>query len=392
MHIGSDANTHTGRARGWPLRREPSTARLAMLAGMAGMVALAGCGPKAPAVAPEAAPFIARGDQIVIPAGSPLRSQIAIATVGSASIAQDVVAPAIVEADPARQHRILSPLAGRITRLGAHLGDRVHAGQSLALLTSPDLSSALADDTRARTQLRLTGSARDRAVALKGIGGAADKDVEQARADYAGAQAEAARAGDRLRQVGATAAVRGGGLALTAPSSGVVTDLAAAPGAFWTDPTAPLMTVTDIGTVWVTANVAESDLGTIREGQPVHIAFTAYPGETIAGRVQSIAPLLDPDTRRAKVRVVIANPEGRFKPGMFATVSFAAAAKGEPAVPTTALLLKDDATTVYVEVRPWTFERRTVDTGPDQGGRTTITLGLSSGQRVIAKGGVLLDD
>jgi cobalt-zinc-cadmium efflux system membrane fusion protein len=61
-------------------------------------------------------------------------------------------------------------------------------------------------------------------------------------------------------------------------------------------------------------------------------------------------------------------------------------------VPTTALLLKDDATTVYVEVAPWTFERRTVDTGAEQGARTTIPHGLAAGQRVIATGGVLLDD
>jgi cobalt-zinc-cadmium efflux system membrane fusion protein len=77
---------------------------------------------------------------------------------------------------------------------------------------------------------------------------------------------------------------------------------------------------------------------------------------------------------------------------MFATVRFAASAERAPSVPTSALLLKDDATTVFVEVAPWTFERRIVDTGDEQGGRTTIPHGLAAGQRVIAKGGVLLDD
>lgn len=343
-------------------------------------------------VAPEAPAYTVQDNKIIIPAGSPLRSKIAVSAVTDSSIPQDVLAPAVVEADPGHQYRILTPLAGRITQLGVHLGDRVSAGQTLAILTSPDLSSAQADDVRARAQLRLTSVARDRAVALKGIGGGADKDVQQAQADFAAAQAEAARAADRLRQLGAAAKMRGSGLALTAPASGIVTDLAAAPGAFWTDPTASLMTVSDISTVWITANVTESNLATIHTGQTAAITLTAYPGESITGRVQSIAPLLDPDTRRTKVRIAIPNANGRLKPGMFASANFAAPAKGAPTVPTTALLLKDDATTVYAELRPWTFERRVVETGAEQSGRTVITRGVGVGERVIAKGGVLLDD
>ncbi|USI74674.1 efflux RND transporter periplasmic adaptor subunit [Sphingomonas morindae] len=353
---------------------------------------LAGCDAKVP-MQPAAPPaFVVQGDRVVVPSGSPLRARLALAAVTDTDITQQIAAPAMVEADPAGQSRILAPLAGRIVRLGVRLGDPVQAGQVLAELASPDMASALADEARAQSQLRLTIAARDRAMGVKAIGGAADKDVQQAEADYAAAKAEAARAGTRLRQLGASAAARGDGLALTSPSSGVVTELAAAPGAFWTDPTASLMTVANIDTVWVTADVAETDLGAIRLGQAVGIAFAAYPGETIAGRVHSIAPLLDPETRRAKVRIALSNPAGRFKPGMFATVRFTAPTKTAPTVPTTALLLKDDATTVFVETRPWTFERRTVETGPDEAGRTTISHGLVAGQRVIAKGGVLLDD
>ena len=373
--------------------RVPSLATiLGSSAVMLTLAGLAGCTAKAPMPRAEAPAFVVQGNRVMVPAGSPLRTRLALASVTDAAIAQQIAAPAMVEADPAGQLRILTPLAGRIVRLGARLGDTVRAGQMLAELASPDMSSAFADDARAQSQLRLAIAARDRATGVKAIGGAADKDVQQAQADYAAAKAEATRTSTRLRQIGASAAGRGGILTLTAPSSGVVTELAAAPGAFWTDPTAPLMTVANIGTVWVTANVAENDLGAIRMGQAVDIAFAAYPGETVAGRVQSIAPLLDTDTRRTKVRIALSNAAGRFKPGMFATVSFTAPAKTAPTVPTTALLLKDDATTVYVEVAPWTFERRIVDTGPDEAGRTTIPQGLVAGQRVIAKGGVLLDD
>ncbi|WP_293979986.1 efflux RND transporter periplasmic adaptor subunit [Sphingobium sp.] len=375
-------------ASGIALRIVPSVRLVAIVA----VAALAGCGSKTSTSAPPPAPFTMEGNRVVIPASSPLRKKIAIAPVTDASVTQGVEAPAAVEADPARQYRILTPLTGRITALGVHVGDRVRAGQVLATVAAPDLSSAQADDARARAQLRVSATARDRAIALKSIGGGADKDVQQAQADFAAAQAEAARAADRLRQLGASARMRGGGLALTAPAAGIVTDLAAAPGAFWTDTAAPLMTVADISTVWVTANVTESNLASIRAGQPATISLTAYPGETVTGRVQSVSPLLDPDTRRAKVRIAISNANGKLKPGMFGSVSFIAPSGRMTVVPTTALLLKDDATTVYAEVRPWTFERHVVETGTEMGGRTVITKGIAVGQRVIAKGGVLLDD
>jgi cobalt-zinc-cadmium efflux system membrane fusion protein len=185
---------------------------------------------------------------------------------------------------------------------------------------------------------------------------------------------------------------RSGTLALVAPFAGVITDLAAAPGAFWTDTTAPLMTVSGLGTVFVTANVAEGDLAGVHRGQPVTIRFAAWPDEQVRGTVDTIGALLDPDTRRAKVRIALANPDGRYKPGMFATVTFTAPSRVAPTVPTTALVLKDDATIVYVEQQPWVFVARAVETGAEQGGRTVVTRGVAAGDRIIARGGVLLDD
>ncbi|WP_420136698.1 efflux RND transporter periplasmic adaptor subunit [Sphingomonas sp.] len=378
-----------------PVRRRgvrpiTSAAPIGILAAL--LCTLSSCGSKTPTATPDVPSFIAQGGRVTIPAQSPLRTRLVIARVGDSDLGRQIAAPAVVEADPGHQARILTPIAGRIVTLGARLGDHVRAGEMLATLASPDLSSALADDAHAQAQLRLTSAARTRALGLKAIGGAADKDVQQAQADYAAAQAEATRTHARLRQLGQSRMVKGGGLALVAPAAGVVTDLAAAPGAYWTDLTAPLMTISNIGTVWVTANVGEADIASVHIGQPVQIRFDAFPDQGIAGRVQSIAPILDPDSRRTKVRIAIANPDERFKPGMFATVRFAAAAERAPSIPTSALLLKDDATTVFVEIAPWTFERRVVDTGDEQGDRTTIAHGLATGQRIIAKGGVLLDD
>jgi cobalt-zinc-cadmium efflux system membrane fusion protein len=174
--------------------------------------------------------------------------------------------------------------------------------------------------------------------------------------------------------------------------SGSIIDLTVAPGTYWNDATAALMTVADLSTIWVTANVPEKDTALIAKGQPVEIVFSAYPGEVFKGEVLFVSNVLDPDTRRTKVRINLENPENRFKPGMFANVTFFAPKQTIPIIPTTALFLKDDASQVFVEVAPWAFESRRVEVGFQQGDEAAIRNGLSAGDRVVTRGGVLLND
>jgi cobalt-zinc-cadmium efflux system membrane fusion protein len=181
-------------------------------------------------------------------------------------------------------------------------------------------------------------------------------------------------------------------LTISSPITGSVIDLAVAPGTFWNDPNAPLMTVADLTTVWVTANVPEKDIALVAKDQSVEVNFVAYPGEVFKGRVLFVSQVLDPDTRRAKVRIAFSNPEERLKPAMFANVTFFTPAQTMPVVPTTALVLKKDSNRVFVEIAPWTFEPRPVKTGFQQGNQIVIQEGLNAGDRIVAKGGVLLND
>src|SRR5437667_11845839 len=108
---------------------------------------------------------------------------------------------------------------------------------------------------------------------------------------------------------------------ILAPIAGSVIDRAVAPGAFWNDPTAALMTIADLSTVWVTANVPEKDTSLIAKGQTVEVVFAAYPDEVFKGQVLFVSDILDADTRRTKVRIAFQNPDIRLKPNMFANVS-----------------------------------------------------------------------
>ena len=342
--------------------------------------------------------LIKKGGRIEIPDGSPLRDKLTIDAISQREIKRNLLLPAVVEADPARLVKVLPPLAGRVTQLKVQLGEEVVRGQPLAVLDSPDLATAYADYDRAKVLLVLALRNRDRLRDLTKSGGAALREQQQAEADSVTAEVENQRAGARLRQIGVDpdstddTTNKSRTVTISAPVSGSVIDLAVAPGALWNDSTAALMTVADLSTVWVTANVPEKDTSLVAKGQSVDIIFAAYPGEVFNGQVLFVSNVLDPDTRRTKVRVNIDNTAKRFKPGMFANVTFFAPGQTMPIVPTTALVLKDDANQVFVEVAPWTFASVPVEIGFQQGDEAVVQSGLKVGDRVVVKGGVLLND
>jgi len=339
-------------------------------------------------------PLIRAGQQITVPEGSPLRTKLAIQPVTEQEFQRNLLLPAVVEADPGHLIKVLPPLAGRVTQLKIQLGERVQAGQPLVVIDAPDLATAYADYDRAKDLLALALKNLDRQRILGKEGWTAQKDLQQVETDYATAQVELQRASARLKEIGvdaeATTELRE--VTVVAPMSGSVIELTAAPGAYWNDTTAALMTVADLSTVWVSASVPEKDTALISKGQLVEVNFAAYPGEVFKGNVLFVSDVLDPDTRRTKVRIAFDNPDTRLKPGMFANVRFYAPTHRVAVVPTSALILKDDANQVLLEVAPWTFEARTVDIDFQQGDQAVLRSGLKGGDRVVVKGGVLLSD
>jgi cobalt-zinc-cadmium efflux system membrane fusion protein len=345
-------------------------------------------------VVEKAVSIVRSGDRVTVPEGSPVRSRLAIEPVALKDIKRDLVLPAVVEADPGRTVNVLPPVAGRVVSVKVQLGERVTDGQELLVLDSGDLAQAFSDDEKARTEITLTKQALDRELGLEKAGGGAVKDREQAQSDYAQAQSEFDRAETRLRSLGVAAdpAEKTRLLTVKAPMAGSITDLQVAPGAFLNDPTATIMTIANLQTIWVTASVPESDTALVSKGQAVDVSFTAYPGEVFKGQVLFVSDVVDADTRRTKVRIAFKNSDIRLRPGMFANVSFYAPTQSVPVVPTSALLLKDDLNQVFVETAPWTFEARTVDIGFQQGDQVVLTGGVKAGDRVVVKGGVLLGD
>ncbi len=347
-----------------------------------------------PSLHDTAAFYTVDGARITVPPTSPLRVKLGIADIADKNIQRSLTLPAVVEADPARTAKVMPPVAGRVIDLKVQLGARVAQGDVLAVIEFSDLAQAISDLEKARSALTLTKQTLDRLLTLEKTRAIAVKDREQAQSDYAQAQSEFERAQNRLQAIGAPSDQRGDDrhLAMKAPVAGSVIDLQMAPGAFLNDPTAPVMTIADLSTVWVTANVPEKDTSLISKGQSVEVVFTAYPNEVFKGNVLFVSDVLDPDTRRTKVRIAFANPDIRLKPNMFATATFLAPERAMPVVPTTALMLRNETDQVFVEVAPWVFEARPVEIAFQQGSEAIVARGVKAGERVVVKGGVLLND
>lgn len=360
---------------------------------------LAACGGKHPGADPakgkaaDTSELQRQGALVTVPEASPLRKNLVVGPVALEAFAYTIDAPGVIEAAPEMLVKIAPPLSGRIVRLHHQLGDTVKAGEALVTIDSPDLGAAYSEQIKAQATLLQARHEFERQKTLQDEDISARKDLEAAQQALAAAESDARATADRLAQLGATANTASRReYVLRSPITGRVVEMNGAQGGYWNDNTASVMTVADLSTVWLSANVAEKDLPQMFVGQAAHIIPNAYADRAFDGKVKYIGDLLDPETRTVQVRVAIDNREGRFKPGMFTRVSFSGASHPALLVPASALLQSGLLTRVFVEQSPFHFESRVVSVGASVGDRVEVLSGLKAGERVVVKDGVLLND
>jgi len=338
--------------------------------------------------------LVRQGQRIFIPESSPLRERLAVMPAQTRLTGGRIVAPGTVEADPARTVPVLPPGGGRVEAVKIALGDRVERGQPLTVIDSPDVAQAYDDNDKAASAARLATRNLKRQEEQFAIGAISQHDLDQARSDNEQAVAEYTRTRARLRAMGAAEAARGADRRLTvrAPVAGSITALAIAPGAVINDITQTIMTVADLSVVWVTAQVAEKDVAALAPGQDAEVTLDAYPGRTLHGKVLFVPDVIEADSRRNKARIAFANPDYALKPNMFTTVTLHGPALTRVVLPSSALLMNNDRTSVFVATAPWTFERRTVEPFLEGSSEVTLAAGVQPGEQVVVRGGILLND
>jgi cobalt-zinc-cadmium efflux system membrane fusion protein len=349
-------------------------------------------GPERGGEAPES--MVRQGNKILVPEGSALRNRLSVMPAEAQAVSARLVLPGIVESDPARTAAVLTPLSGRVIALKVALGDRVARGQVLAVIDSPDLGQAYEDDDKAADTVKLTDKNLGRQEAQNKLGVASDRDLDQARSDHAQAVAEYTRTQARLKMLGASLGDKSSSrlLTVTAPVGGSVTALAVARGNMINDPSQPIMTIADLSTVWVTALVPEKNVAAVAKNQDAEVSLVAYADRVLRGKVLFVSDVIEPDSRRNKIRIAFGNPDYALKPNMFAAVTLTGPRQSQVVLPSSALLMNNDRTSVFVAVAPWTFERRTVDTQLEDGSSVAIRSGIEAGEQVVVKGGILLND
>jgi len=358
------------------------------MAVLAAALAAGGCG-NSGGVAQSAAAPAGSGDAAVVPADA---RGIKTQRVEANDVPVYLELPAHVEPDPTRVVHVYPPAGGRITVMKVRPWDRVEKGQTLALLESADLSRAMADYQKARVDNDVKQKALNRAEDLLAHHAIAEKDYQQAQGDAQMAKAEVDTAREHIRILGADPDHPTSELRVTAPRSGVILDIGAAPGEFSKslDAPLPLCTIADISTVWAVGEVYEKDYTGAKSGAPAQVSLNAYPGEHWAGRVSVISDEVDPATRTLKVRVVLENPGGRIKPGMFGTIRMLRTTSKGILVPAAAVIREGADASVFVKKDNGQYARRKVTIGRVADDTIEIVSGLQSGETVVVDGALLL--
>jgi cobalt-zinc-cadmium efflux system membrane fusion protein len=389
-----------------------ATVAIAVVAGFAAGRSL----PSASVATPVSAPSGAAADPqlpatIILPEPKLANLQLQIEKAKAGPLVRAVSATGSVGYDQLHLARIRPMARGRIEALDVTAGDRVVAGQRLAVLDNFDLSAAHskvlgaeAALNQAKAQLAAASAAYDRAtnlirsdlvtqaelVARRATAVTMEADLRTKEAQLRQYQEEEARLLPvRPAPAGADTSndqpgdSRG---ALFAPFAGVVDSVSVATGEI-VDPATPIFTVSDLSTVWVQADVAERDLGAVKVGDAVEVKVSAFPGRVFAGRVTYIPDQIESATGMAKVRCEVPNPDGALRVNMFATVTILSPQGGDAVLaPSSSLQEVNGQSVVFIPTGDRQFAWRAVHIGLVANGKTQITSGLAAGTPVVGEG------
>ena len=306
---------------------------------------------------------------------------VTFGTVEQRTLTTDVRTAGIVAMDEARVATVTPKISGYVERLYVNtMGQPVRRGEPLAEIFSADLIAAEEELLLARRLDRTVGES-----AVPGVPSSSGELLAAARRrlrlwDVSDAQIDDVLRTGRSRRT----------ITLYSPATGVVTEKKVTQGQA-VQAGAELYVVADLSSVWVDAQVRESDAADLRVGSGADLEFATYPGRTYKGRVTFLYPTVAEQTRSLRARIAIANADGRLKPGMYATVRLSSPTRSALTVPRSAVLQTGERAVVFVDRGQGALRPVDVVTGRAAGEYVEILSGLQPGQRVVTSAQFLLD-
>lgn len=284
--------------------------------------------------------------------------------------------------------KVFPLVGGHIETLKADLGDYVKKGQVLAVIRSGDLADLEQQAVAARGQLAVAQKNQQVTQDLTESGLSSQRELVATKEQLEAAKGEVNRVGERRRIVGGMGSV----YLVKSPMNGFIVEKTASSGMeLRSDDPENLFTVSNLDHVWVLANVYESDLANVHEGDAATITTIAYPDKIFHGKIDKIFNVLDPDSKTLKVRVTLSNADYRLKPEMFANVSVTYAGRDQRvAIPAGAVVFdKNRNFVVLVNKQNQPFVRE-VEVYKTIGQKTYLTSGVSPGARVVKTNQLLI--
>jgi cobalt-zinc-cadmium efflux system membrane fusion protein len=292
---------------------------------------------------------------------------------------------------------VITQVGGPVSRILVVPGERVKKGQSLLEVSSPDYSLLYAAYLKARDTLRVTDKNYARAQDLYAHHAIAERDLLQAESDRIQAQADLNAALLGLKILGIPnpddleKAPSSAEIPLLAPIGGEIVERDVAPGQLLQAGATQAFIISDMSSVWVLANVYQSDMAAVHVGDQVAVQTDSYP-DKFQGKISFISPALDPNTRTLQARIIVENPGEKLKNNMYVTATVNAGVEQNAIAVPDASVLRDDENQpfVYVATGSNQFGRRSVEIGQSQAGKTQILKGLRPGDKVVGDGSLFL--
>jgi len=281
--------------------------------------------------------------------------------------------------------------SGQVTDVKVSLGDRVTAGQVLAVMRSADIAGNYSDLKTTNSDIAIAKRQLDNSKSLYEKGISSEKEYEEAKENYQKAVTANQKINDALRINGGGNTNASGMYTIKAPISGYIVEKKANAGNFIRPDNADnLFTISDLKDVWIWANVFETDITKIREGYTALVKTIAYPDKVFRGKVDKISEVLNPDNKVMRIRINLPNEGLLLKPEMFTNVLIENTEQLKAvSIPADAMVFEGGKNYVVIYKDKCNLKLVEVHVIKTENNRAYIGSGLNAGDIIISKNQVL---
>jgi len=340
----------------------------------------------------ESKGLFAKGDTVFVPANSNLSAKLKMEAIHSQEHLMQVTTTGVVKPLSGHLAEIAVPFEGRIVKSFIELGQKVSTGTPLFEVSSSDYLESVRMCLQADRERELAEKNYTRKKDLMESGISSRKEFDEAKLalELAEKECEKTNAILKIYNLSSEEADLSQALIVRSPISGEIVHINITVGQYIKSDSDPIVTVADLGKIWVIARVKEKDLGAINPKDQVEVFTEGLPDKAINGFVDYIGNIMNEQTRSVDVYIECDNPGRILKSGMFVTAKFYHMLTNALIVPASSVLQDYDTSYLFVQVGPEIFVKRRVEVTSVANGKLMVRSGLENGNIIVSEGGIYL--